>query len=78
VVSRIKIASTNKLFNSFLEVEAGKTGFTNASGYCLVSEVSGENGNNIISVVLGSDTHDGRFQELKILSAWIFDNFIWS
>src|SRR3989339_724833 len=73
-----KIASTNKLFNSFLEVEAGKTGFTNASGYCLVSEVSGPDNNNIISVVLGSDTHDDRFQELKILSAWIFDNFIWS
>lgn len=73
-----KIVSTNKLFNSFLEIEAGKTGFTNASGYCLVAEISGENNHNIISVVLGSDTHDGRFQELKILSAWIFENFIWS
>ncbi|MFA6307985.1 MAG: serine hydrolase [Patescibacteria group bacterium] len=72
-----KIVSTNKLFSSFLDISAGKTGFTNEAGYCLVAEVNGENNNNIISVVLGSDTHDGRFQELKILSAWIFDNFSW-
>lgn len=73
-----KIISTNKLFNSFLDTLAGKTGFINASGYCLVAEVAGKNGQSIISVVLGSDTHDGRFQDLKILSAWIFDNFVWS
>lgn len=73
-----KVVSTNKLFTSFLDIEAGKTGFINASGYCLVAEVGGENGHNIISVVLGSDTHDGRFQDLKILSAWILENFSWS
>ena len=73
-----KIISTNKLFNSFLDIKAGKTGFVNASGYCFVAEVGGQDGHNIISVVLGSDTHDSRFQELKILSAWIFNNFIWS
>jgi len=72
-----KINSTNKLFNSFLEIEAGKTGYINASGYCLVSEVA-QDDNHIITVVLGSDTHDGRFQDLKILSSWIFDTFSWS
>jgi len=72
-----KIDSTNKLFNSFLDIKAGKTGFTNAAGYCLVAEVGDEYGNNIISVVLGSDTHDGRFQDLKILSAWVLSNFAW-
>ena len=73
-----KIDTTNKLFNSFLDIKAGKTGFTNAAGYCLVAEVGGKDGHEIISVVLGSDTHDGRFQDLKILSAWVLENFIWS
>ncbi|MBT4210019.1 MAG: D-alanyl-D-alanine carboxypeptidase [Candidatus Komeilibacteria bacterium] len=73
-----KIISTNKLFNSFLNIKAGKTGFVNASGYCLVAEVVGEGESDIISVVLGSDSHDGRFQDLKILSAWVLDNFSWS
>ena len=73
-----KITTTNKLFNSFLDIKAGKTGFVNASGYCLVAEVGGGGEQNIISVVLGSDSHDGRFQDLKILSAWVLDNFTWS
>ncbi|MBT4516589.1 MAG: D-alanyl-D-alanine carboxypeptidase [Candidatus Komeilibacteria bacterium] len=73
-----KITTTNKLFNSFLDIKAGKTGFVNASGYCLVAEVGGVGEQNIISVVLGSDSHDGRFQDLKILSAWVLDNFTWS
>jgi D-alanyl-D-alanine carboxypeptidase len=73
-----KIISTNKLFSSFLDIKAGKTGFVNASGYCLVAEVGGEGKEDIISVVLGSDSHDGRFQDLKILSSWALENFTWS
>lgn len=74
------IKSTNLLFSSFLDIEAGKTGFVNASGYCLVVELSSEEDNksNIISVVLGSENHEARFQDLKILSSWVFDNFNWS
>ena len=73
-----RIFSTNKLLDSYLDVVAGKTGFITAAGYCLVSEIQGENGQDIIGVVLGSATHDDRFQDLKILSAWILDNFSWS
>jgi serine-type D-Ala-D-Ala endopeptidase (penicillin-binding protein 7) len=73
-----KIISTNKLFSSFLDIKAGKTGFINASGYSLVAEVGGGSGQSIISVVLGSATHDDRFQDLKILSSWVLNNFTWS
>lgn len=73
-----KVFSTNRLLDSYLDVEAGKTGYITASGYCLVSEISGENGQKIIGVVLGSESNDYRFQDLKILSGWTLDNFIWS
>ena len=73
-----RIYSTNKLLDSYLNIAAGKTGFITAAGYCLVSEISEIDGHNIIGVVLGSETHDDRFQDLKILSAWILDNFTWS
>ncbi len=73
-----KIQSTNLLLNSYMNIIAGKTGYINAAGYCLVSEVAGENGQVILSVVLGSDSHESRFQDLKILSAWVLDNFVWS
>lgn len=70
--------STNRLLDSYLSVEAGKTGHITASGFCLVSEISGENGQKIIGVVLGSVSNDHRFQDLKILSAWVLENFSWS
>lgn len=73
-----KAISTNRLLNSYLNVEAGKTGYITASGFCLVSQISGTDGQNIIGVVLGSESNDHRFQDLKILSAWVLENFIWS
>lgn len=72
------IYSTNWLLNSYLDVEAGKTGYIGASGYCLVTQVVGDEGQRIITVVLNSETNDHRFYDSKVLSSWILDNFIWS
>ena len=72
-----RIFSTNQLLSSYLDIEAGKTGFINASGYCIVAEVKGEQA-NVITVVLGSETNPDRFQDLKILTGWILENFDWS
>ncbi|MFA5126399.1 MAG: serine hydrolase [Patescibacteria group bacterium] len=73
-----KINSTNNLLRSYLTIKAGKTGSTNAAGYCLVARIENKTGQNIIGVVLGSANHEQRFQDLKILLAWILDNFSWS
>ncbi|MCB9802736.1 D-alanyl-D-alanine carboxypeptidase [Candidatus Nomurabacteria bacterium] len=72
-----KIFSTNKLLDSYLDIIAGKTGFINSAGYCLVSEARSKDGHKIIGVVLGSKTHEDRFQDLKILLAWTLNNFNW-
>lgn len=72
-----KINSTNHLLSGFLDIVAGKTGFITESGYCLVAEVKGEEDQRIISVVLGSVSNADRFNDLKILSAWTLNNFIW-
>ncbi len=73
-----EVFSTNKLLDSYLNVIAGKTGFTNAAGYCLVSEIEGNNGNNILTVVLNAESNSHRFQDLKILSGWVLENYFWS
>jgi len=73
-----KISSTNHLFNSYLDIQAGKTGYITQSGYCLVAEFIGDDGQVVISVVLGSASNNDRFQDLKALTTWIFDNFSWS
>jgi D-alanyl-D-alanine endopeptidase (penicillin-binding protein 7) len=72
-----KVYSTDHLLNSYLDIVAGKTGYINAAGYCLVAEVVGSEGNSIISVVLGSASNDDRFKDLKVLSAWVFENYSW-
>jgi D-alanyl-D-alanine endopeptidase (penicillin-binding protein 7) len=73
-----KIVSTNHLLNSYLNISAGKTGYITASGYCLVAQVNGEQGQEIITVVLGSVSNADRFYDLKVLAAWILQNFSWS
>jgi len=72
-----KVNSTNHLLSGFLDIIAGKTGFITESGYCLVAEVKGNEDQRIISVVLGSASNADRFNDLKILSAWALNNFIW-
>jgi len=73
-----KVFSTNKLLNSYLNIKAGKTGFTNAAGYCLVSEIENEEGQRILAVILNAQSNDHRFQDLKILAGWTLENYFWS
>lgn len=72
-----KVKSTNNLLNSFLNIKNGKTGSTDQAGYCLVLEVGGSANQNILTVVLGSATHEDRFKDAKILSAWTLENYSW-
>lgn len=73
-----KIYSTNQLLNSYLDINAGKTGHITASGYCLVAQVINDTGQEILAVVLGSDSNPDRFYDLKVLTGWILKNFTWS
>jgi len=72
-----KIYSTDWLLNSYLKVEAGKTGYIPESGYNLVTKVRGKSGQAILTVVLGAPSNDARYNENKILSAWTLDNYSW-
>jgi D-alanyl-D-alanine endopeptidase (penicillin-binding protein 7) len=72
-----KVLSTNNLLKSYLNVKAGKTGYIEAAGYCLVVEVANDSGHDILTVVLGSTAHENRFQDAKILSGWVFENYQW-
>ncbi len=73
-----KVVSTNKLLGSFLHLGPAKTGYIGEAGFCLVAEVANENNQEILAVVLNSDSNDNRFQDLKALAYWIFQNFHWS
>ncbi len=65
--------TTNQLLGSFVNVSAGKTGYTYAAGQCLVV-IGQHNGQAVISVILGSGD---RFTETKKVLSWIYDSYIW-
>lgn len=67
----------NDVLNSYLDVQGTKTGFTYEAGYCQVTQVKGEDGQEIIVVVLGSESEDSRSQETKAMTEWAFENYQW-
>ncbi len=75
------VKSTDELLWSFLNEEpykliGGKTGYIEEAGYNLAIEVQ-RSGHKIIVVVLGSDTAEDRFKEVKGLVDWTFENYQW-
>lgn len=71
------LKNTDKLLKSYLNILAGKTGYLEEAGYCLASLIKGQAGQEIYVIVLGSESEQTRFQEVKSLAQWAFDNYVW-
>ncbi len=76
------VQSTNLLLSSFLNkapytILAGKTGSLPEAGYCFAQATQDGEGNELITVTLGSQDHFSRYQDVKALTAWGFESFIW-
>jgi D-alanyl-D-alanine endopeptidase (penicillin-binding protein 7) len=71
-----QIRNTNKLlynplpFEDIGNVVCGKTGYNGPSGYCFSTLVQGEEGEQIIAVVLGAPSSGTRFKEIKSILQW--------
>lgn len=78
---RFKVAQNTDILLSRLDeglqIEGGKTGYTESAGYCFASKISNQNDNSIISVVLDDISHFARFSEVEKLSKWVYSNFLW-
>ncbi len=69
------INNTNLLLNnSFFDVGGGKTGYTQEAGHCLITQGRVKS-KNIISVVLGAESENARFQDTKALYWWVENNY---
>ena len=72
-----RLKNTNELLGAISEVKAGKTGYTDKAGGSLILLISGlsfGDGDNIITVVLGSPD---RFGESEKLIDWLRAAYIW-
>lgn len=68
------ITNTNKLIRKYSACDGGKTGFTNEAGFCLAATATKDNA-RLVSVVLGADTSDNRFDSTIRLFNYGFANY---
>lgn len=70
-----EITNTNKLIRFYDGCDGGKTGFTNQAGFCLAATAK-RNGLRVISVVIGADTSQHRFDDVRGMFDYAFANYI--
>lgn len=69
-----ELNNTNKLVNTYNGITGLKTGTTSKAGFCLCATASRE-GLNLVSVVLGAETSEDRFQKSTQLLDYGFANY---
>ncbi|WDC83890.1 hypothetical protein PL321_15770 [Caloramator sp. mosi_1] len=73
--------STNKLLGRLKGVDGLKTGYTEEAGYCLIATLDATNSKGkgkplrFISVVLGCETKDARFEDTKRILNYAIENY---
>jgi len=68
---QVTVRNTNRLLRTKLDVQAGKTGYIDASGYCLAAVVSVPGAGPLSVVVLGAGSSSRRFSEARTLVDWV-------
>ena len=71
---RLTVRNTNRLLEGQLIVRGGKTGYIDASGYCLATVVRVDGGDPVAVVVLGARSNSSRFREVRRLADWVSTN----
>ena len=70
----IQMTNTNKLVQTFKGCDGGKTGFTNEAGFCLAATAKRDD-MRIISVVIGAESSNERFQNVSDSFQYCFDRY---
>ncbi|PIP33938.1 hypothetical protein COX69_03950 [Candidatus Falkowbacteria bacterium CG_4_10_14_0_2_um_filter_48_10] len=77
---QIRLNSTNELLGQAggdLQMLGGKTGYTQAAGYCFAGQFALPGGSRVISVIFGASQEKERFREAEKLALWAQDNYLW-
>ena len=69
-----EISNTNKLVRFYDGCDGGKTGFTNEAGFCLAATAK-RNGLRVVSVVIGADNSQKRFNGVREMFDYAFANY---
>ena len=69
-----ELNNTNKLVNTYSSITGLKTGTTSKAGFCVCATAQRDD-MNLISVVLGAETSDGRFNSASNMLDYGFANY---
>lgn len=69
-----ELSNTNRLLRTYNKTIGGKTGYTDGANRCLINVAKDEN-LELISVVLGSENTDIRFNDSKDILEYCFENY---
>ncbi len=68
------LTNTNRLIRFYPGANGLKTGYTTQAGYC-ISAAAKRDGMQLIAVVMGASTRDGRNETAKQMLSWGFANY---
>lgn len=74
------VYNTNMLLGKdidHIKAVGGKTGYINAAGYCFAGKFINDQGIEVVSVVLGTNSISDRFKENLEITRWAYNNYIW-
>ncbi len=76
---KVYVHTTDYLLDNFspndINIIGGKTGYTEAAGYCFVGEFIGKDDFEVVSAILGSESGNGRFTQTRELVEWAYNNY---
>lgn len=71
------MTNTNRLLRVRSDVLGGKTGYSEAAGYNMITVFRAPNGHRLVTVVLGADDSDSRFDQTNRIIEWVYNAYRW-
>ena len=75
------VSSTDVLLHVFpqngIKIIGGKTGYIEMAGYCFAGKFINQDGNEIVSVILGGVDKNSRFHQTEELVEWVYESYQW-
>lgn len=69
--------TTNRLLKTRTDVLAGKTGYSEAAGYNMITVFKSPAGHRIVTIVFGTEGIDARFNETNKIIDWVYSYYRW-
>lgn len=71
------MTTTNRLLRTRPDVLAGKTGYSEAAGYNMITLFKSSKNHRIVTIVFGTGGNDERFDESNKIIDWVYSAYRW-